>query len=88
MRIISTTDLNREGNDCYIESSISLMEDRNLYFVILVEKVLGYPYTEKVIICGEPSTNRITAEFYYKDYGGIIKDEPHIRMYDSSTGRG
>ena len=88
MRIISTTDLDRQGNDCYIFSSISLMEDRELYFVVLVERVAGYPHHKEVILVGEPTTDRLTAEFNYKGNGGIIKDEPHVRMYDSSTGRG
>ena len=33
MRIISTTDLSREGNDCYIHSTVTLMEDKQIYFV-------------------------------------------------------
>ena len=84
MRIISTTDLSREGNDCYIHSSITLMEDKQLYFVVLVEKVVGYPYHKEVTICGHPSTNRLEAEFYYKDNGGIINENiPHVRMDDN-----
>ena len=89
MRIISTTDLDREGNDCYIFSSITLMEDRELYFVVLVERIVGYPYHKKVTIVGEPTSERLKAEFNYKDNGGIIKEnEPHVRMYDTTTGRG
>ena len=84
MRIISTTDLNREGNDCYIFSSITLMEDRELYFVVLVERVVGYPYHKEITLVGEPTTDRLEAEFYYKDNGGVIKENiPHVRMDDN-----
>lgn len=89
MRIMSTTDLDREGNDCYIFSSITLMEDRELYFVVLVERVAGYPYHKKVTLIGEPTPERLVAEFNYKDAGGVFKEnEPHMRMLDTTTGRG
>ena len=89
MRIISTTDLDREGNDCYIFSSITLMEDRELYFVVLVERVAGYPYHKEVTLVGEPTPERLIAEFNYKGAGGVFKEnEPHMRMLDTTTGRG
>lgn len=39
MRIISTTDLSREGNDCFILESISLIEQFNIYAVIKCFKI-------------------------------------------------
>ena len=74
MRIISTTDLSRQGNDCYIHSSISLMESCNLYFVILVEKVSGYPYHEDVIIIDEAKSDKDKAIYIYKQNGGKLNE--------------
>ena len=89
MKIISSTNLDREGNDCYILSSITLMEDRELYFVVLVERVAGYPHHKEVTIVGEPTPERLVAEFNYKSAGGVFKEnEPHMRMLDITTGRG
>ena len=89
MRLISTTDLNYNSNDSFIQSSITLMEDRCLYFVVLVEKIFGDSNHEEVTIVGKPTTERLKAEFTYKDNGGIIKEnESHVRMYDSVTGIG
>ena len=38
MKIISTTDLSREGNDCYIYESVSLVEAFGMYTVIVAKK--------------------------------------------------
>ena len=73
MRIISTTDLSREGNDCYIHSTISLMEDNELYFVILTERVSCYPYSTEAFIIDEAKLDKDNAVYIYKQNGGVIK---------------
>ena len=73
MRIISTTDLSREGNDCYIHSSITLMEDNELYFVILTERVSGYPYFTEAIIIDEAKLDETKAKYIYTQNGGVLK---------------
>ena len=73
MRIISTTDLSREGNDCYIHTTISLMEDNELYFVILTERVSGYPYSTEAFIIDEAKLDKDKAVYIYKQNGGVIK---------------
>ena len=40
MKVISTTDLSGEGNDCYIYKSVSLVEAFSMYTVIEAEKIM------------------------------------------------
>lgn len=59
MRVISTTDLSREGNDCYSQESISLVEQFGIYAIIKYLRVPGWPDKEQVEVifscdkCGE-----------------------------------
>ena len=50
MRIISTTDLSREGNDCYINEEVSLVEQFGIYSVINFYKVTGWSKREDVSV--------------------------------------
>lgn len=71
MKIISTTDLSREGSDCFIHESVSLAEQFDMYFVVRCQKVIGGQSGETVEVvtssrdCGE------VMEKYY-DLGGKI----------------
>jgi hypothetical protein len=42
MRVISTTDISRAGNDCYIYESVSLVEQFDIYSVINFLNVTGW----------------------------------------------
>ena len=70
MNIISQTDLSREGNDCWINESIILCEQFNLYFVLKIIKVSGWSDIQEMGIPCEPTENKSEAMRIYKKYGG------------------
>lgn len=72
MKIISTTDLSREGNDCYIHESVSLVEEFGMYMVITCSKVVGWRKSEDVYFWGEPTTDIEDAKQRYWEYGGKL----------------
>ena len=59
MNIISTTDISRPGNDCYIYETISLIEQFEIYAIVRCLKVTGWAATESIEVvfssnnCGE-----------------------------------
>lgn len=71
MKVISTTDLSREGNDCYIYESVSLVEAFGMYSIIRAEKVAGY-WGSKDIGCTLATNDLYEAKQMYKEYGGIF----------------
>lgn len=71
MKVISTTDLSREGNDCYIYKSISLVEALGMYTVIDAEKVIG-SWDKRDISCTHTTSDLDTAKYLYKQLGGEI----------------
>lgn len=69
MKIISTTDISREGNDCYIYESITLTEQFGIYAVINFVNVTGWAEREEVrVLC--TTTDHKEAKKVYKEYGG------------------
>lgn len=69
MKVISTTDLSRPGNDCYIYESVSLVEQFELFSVIRYWRVVGWSDREEVSVL-YTSLSRSTATEKYKSYGG------------------
>lgn len=67
MNIISTTSLSRPGNDCYIEESVSLVEQFGLYAVIRFYKVSGWSEQEDVTVLLATS-DKAAAGKKYKEY--------------------
>ena len=67
MEVISTTDVSRYGNDCYIEESYSLVEQFGLYAVIRFYKVSGWSSTEEVEVVFS-SQSGSEARKIYKNY--------------------
>jgi hypothetical protein len=67
MNIISTTNLSRCGNDCYIEESVSLVEQFDLYAVIRFYKVSGWADREEVSVL-ITTKSRTEAGKKYKEY--------------------
>lgn len=67
MEIISTTDVSRYGNDCYIEESYSLVEQFGLYAVIRFYKVSGWSDREEVEVVFS-SSSKAEAGKIYKNY--------------------
>jgi hypothetical protein len=69
MKVISTTDLSRSGNDCYIYESVSLVEQFELFSVIRYWRVVGWSDREEVSVL-YTSLSRSTATEKYISYGG------------------
>jgi hypothetical protein len=67
MNIISTTNISRPGNDCYIEESVSLVEQFDLYAVIRFYKVSGWSDREEVSVL-ITTKSRTEAGKKYKEY--------------------
>lgn len=67
MNIISSTNLSRYGNDCYIEESVSLVEQFGIYAVLRFYKVSGWSSCEEaeVLIA---TGDKAEAGKKYKEY--------------------
>jgi hypothetical protein len=73
MRIISTTDISREGNDCYIYESVTLAEQFDIYSVINFLKVTGWAEQEEArVLCTTGDLE--LAKKVYKDAGGEYQE--------------
>jgi hypothetical protein len=72
MKVISSTNLSRYGNDCYIEESVSLVEQFDLYAVIRFYKVSGWSRQEEVSILISTS-DKAEAGKKYKEYCKFYK---------------
>jgi hypothetical protein len=72
MKIISTTDLSRGGNDCYIYESVSLIEEFEMYAVITCKKVVGWSESEDMYLQSNPTTDIEEAKQRYWEYGGKL----------------
>lgn len=73
MRVISTTDLSREGNDCYIYESISLVEQFGLYSIISILKVVGWSEYEGTSVI-KYTTDYEAAKKAYVDNDGVLTE--------------
>jgi hypothetical protein len=72
MKVISTTQLSRPGNDCYIDEEVSLVEQFDLYAVIRFYKVSGWSDHEEVEVLIATS-NKSEAGKKYKEYCKFYK---------------
>lgn len=73
MRVISTTDLSRAGNDCYIYETVSLIEQFDMYAIIICRKITGWAEREEVLVT-EVTTDYYKAVDEYKYCGGILEE--------------
>lgn len=74
MKIISTTDLSHEGNDCYIYKSVSLIEEFGMYNIITAEKVVGWSDSKKMYTRADITCDLDRAKYLYKKSGGILEE--------------
>jgi hypothetical protein len=74
MKIISTIDLSRPGNDCYIEEEISLVEQFDIYSIIMFQKVSGWCSDDSIEVLHK-ATDEEEAKKAYERLGGILKKE-------------
>ncbi len=72
MHVISTTVISRPGNDCYINESVSLVEQFGIYAVIRFYKVSGWSDCEEVNILITTSS-KSEAGKKYKEYCKFYK---------------
>lgn len=70
MNIIKTKDTSRIGNDCYINESVSLVEQFGIYAVIVCEKVSGWAERTEVRV-DHVSTDYDSALRYFNDFVAI-----------------
>ena len=72
MKVISTTDKSRYGNDCYIKETVSLVEQFDMYAIIVFRKVTGWFENEDVFV-KDVTTDYNVAVAKYEDCGGILE---------------
>jgi hypothetical protein len=73
MEVLSSTNVSRIGNDCYIEESYSLIEQFDIYSIIRFYKVSGWSDREEVSVIFT-SSSRSEAGKKYKEYCKYFKD--------------
>lgn len=66
MEIIYTTDLSREGNDCYIHESVSLVKAFNMYTIITAIRYTGHYTAKRFYIQEEVFDNFEQALIHYQ----------------------
>jgi hypothetical protein len=72
MNVISKTEKSREGNDCWINEALYLCEEYDMYFVLKVTKINGWPnYKDISVVCNATPEKNI-AETAYVNVGGIL----------------
>ena len=72
MNIISTTDISRAGNDCYIKQTISLVEFCGLYAIIECTSISGFVSDKDIVTVIKSENYDEVVEFYTRN-GGILK---------------
>ena len=72
MKIISTTDLTRDGNDCRIYESVSLIEEFGMYTVVTCKKVIGWSDHKDIYCQSNPTTDIDEAKHRYWECGGNL----------------
>lgn len=70
MKIIKTKDTSRIGNDCYINESVSLVEQFGVYAVIVCEKITGWSEHADIRVF-HTSTDYDSALRYFNDFVAI-----------------
>lgn len=73
LKIISTTDLSREGTDCYIYETVTLVQELEVYFVVRVKKIVGWAAYESATIDYYPTKDINQAIKDYKAQGGVYE---------------
>lgn len=72
MEILHTTDLSREGNDCYIHESVSLIKAFDMYTVVTATKYTGHYNSHDMYMQSHPTFDYDEAVFNYQKRGGKL----------------
>lgn len=67
MNIITTKDTSRPGNDCWIYESVSLVEQFNVYAIIVCQSIIGWS-PQKNIFVAQTTTDLSIAAKMFNDY--------------------
>lgn len=67
MKIIFTVNTSREGNDCYIQETVSLVEQFGIYAIITCQKISGWYEYESIFVNQTTSDYQIALKMF-KDY--------------------
>ena len=70
MNVLKSKDLSRHGNDCYIYEKISLVEEFDMYAVIVCEKISGWAERNEVRV-DHVSTDYPSALEYFNAFVAI-----------------
>ena len=73
MKIISVTDTSRYGNDCYVNETVSLVGQFDIYAVIICRKISGW-YEEESIFVEKVFNDYDEALAAYEDCDGVLKE--------------
>ena len=73
MKVISTTDLSHEGNDCYIYKSVNLVEAFGMYTIITAQKIVGWNSSKQIYSKATVTCDLDEAKYMYKQCGGIFE---------------
>lgn len=71
MRVVKSTDISREGNDCFINESISIIEEFGVYSVIVCLRVTGWAKREVTYIV-ETSSDYEKIKAKYRELRGEL----------------
>lgn len=74
MKTLYTTDLSRSGNDCYFEETVSLIEQFDIYAILVCRKITGW-LPEETIYVHQSTTNLKEALEAYEKLGGKFTKE-------------
>jgi hypothetical protein len=70
MKVISTKDTSRYGNDCYIYETVSMVEQFGMYAIIICQKITGWAEREDIFVA-QTATDYDTALKMFYDYCNV-----------------
>ena len=71
MKIIATKDTSRPGNDCYINETVSLVEQFGIYAIIFCQKVVGGAEAEDIFVVRKTTDRKIAVKMF-EDYSEVL----------------
>lgn len=71
MKVLRSSLVREEGNDCYIETAVDIIEVfGNLYLIVQVVRVIGW--ANEITTRTETTTDYSVAMEIYKNFGGKV----------------
>ena len=71
MKLIKTMDTSRPGNDCYINETVSIVEQFGLYAIIHCQKIDGWAERHEISVTQTTNDPEI-AEKMFNDYTDVF----------------